>query len=544
MIDLRGVSVWPGERAERVLRDVELHIPESSWTLLAGPTGSGKSTLLRTICGLTPFFTGGRVDGEVSVAGRPVRAARPRGLADVIGYVGQDVSATFVADTVEDDVAWALESLGTDPVTMRRRVEDTLELMDLVELRRRPLGSLSGGQQQRVAIAAALATSPRVLLLDEPTSALDPAAADDVLAALHRVVDEISTTVVMAEHRLERVLHLVDDLAVIDTDGAVEFGPVSAMVDQLVDGPPLLELARRCGWSPPPLAVRAARQRAVALALPIDASGPARRSPGREVAVVRRLGLAYGTRVALRNVDFTAHAGQVCVVMGRNGAGKSSLCRALVGLSDPTQGSVVIDGADVHSLRPRDRVARAALVPQDHRVLLDGPTIGHDLAAADRRHSRPAGTAAAIVNALADGVALDSDPRDLSEGQALIAALAVVLAGTPALVVLDEPTRGLDYRAKRRFVETIGAIAEHGRAVVVVTHDVELAALAADRVVVLADGELIDDGEAGIVLARSAGFGPQVARVFAPRNLLTVDEAMSLVPVAPLTADDDQGTRT
>ena len=536
MISARSLTVWPGAAVTPVLNGVDLHVGAGEWLLVAGPTGSGKSTLLRTLCGLTPHFTGGRVEGTLEVDGSPVLSARPGSRAEVIGYVGQDPLASFVADTVEDEIAWTLENLRVDAVTMRRRVEDTLELLGLVELRHRTLGTLSGGQQQRVAIGAVLAAGPQVVLLDEPTSALDPAAADDVLAALRRLVDEVGTTVVMAEHRLERVLHAVDSLAILGSGGTLRSGPVDELVDQLDPGPPLVELARCFGWRPVPLSVRAARARANDLDLSSQAEGPPRREAGEVVASVRGVGLSYGSTVALRDVDLDIAAGQVTVVMGRNGAGKSSLCGVLAGLARPRVGSVSVAGLSLDRASRTERVGRVALVPQDNRVLLDGPTVGHDLRAAEGRHGLAAGAAGAMLDALGGRVDRAADPRDLSEGEALLVALAVVLCAAPRMVVLDEPTRGLDYKAKQAFAAVLESLAtgrahghheggeSTGRAVVIVTHDVELAAVVADRVVLMAEGEVIDDGRPADVLTRSAGFGPQVARVVAPARLLTVDE--------------------
>jgi energy-coupling factor transporter ATP-binding protein EcfA2 len=208
VIRFEQVSVTYAEASSPVLDRVDLVLPEGDLCLVVGTTGSGKSTLLGAINGLVPHFTGGLLRGRVLVDGRNTASFRPRDLADVVGYVGQDPLRGFVTDTVEDEVAYGMEQLGIDPVAMRKRVEETLDLMGIADLRRRPLIELSGGQQQRVAIAAVLAAQPRVLVLDEPTSALDPTAAQDVLAAISTLVHEVGLTVVLAEHRLERVMQI------------------------------------------------------------------------------------------------------------------------------------------------------------------------------------------------------------------------------------------------------------------------------------------------------------------------------------------------
>ena len=229
---------------------------------MVGPTGSGKTTLLRAVNGLVPHFTGGRLSGEVRVDGRSTRDYPPRELADVVGMVGQNPAASFVTDVVEDELAYTMENLGLGPDVMRRRVEDTLDLLGLHDLRYRPLGTLSGGQQQRVAIGAVLTASPRVLVLDEPTSALDPAAAEEVLASLTRLVHDLGLTVLLAEHRLERVLPFADSVVLVPGRRVRRWSsgrpPRSWSTHRWRR--PLVELGRLAGWDPLPLSVRDARR--------------------------------------------------------------------------------------------------------------------------------------------------------------------------------------------------------------------------------------------------------------------------------------------
>jgi energy-coupling factor transport system ATP-binding protein len=274
VIELSSVTVtYPGQEASHpALREVTFTVDEGELVLVVGPTGSGKSTLLRCVNGLVPHFSGGTMTGSVRVDGRDTRTHRPRDMADVVGLVGQDPLASFVTDTVEDELAYGMETLGVDPSAMRRRVEETLDLLGLAEVRDRTLAELSGGQQQRVAIGAVLTAGPRILVLDEPTSALDPVAAEDVLAALHRLVHDLGVTVLLAEHRLERVVHHADRVLLVD-QGTVSapLEPAEAMARSLVH-PPVVELGRRLGWSPLPLSVRDARRRAGDLRARLEAA--------------------------------------------------------------------------------------------------------------------------------------------------------------------------------------------------------------------------------------------------------------------------------
>jgi energy-coupling factor transport system ATP-binding protein len=541
MIEFRDVSVCYDGAAGMALQHADFVIPEGELVLVVGPTGSGKSTLLRCVNGLVPHFSGGTLHGSVVTEGRQTRTHRPRDLADVVGVVVQDPSSSFVTDTVEEEIAYGMEALGVDAAAMRRRVEETLDVLGLAELRHRSLRDLSGGQQQRVAIGAVFAAGPRILVLDEPTSALDPVAAEDVLAALHRLVHDLGLTVVMAEHRLERVIHHADRVLLV-RDGRVSalLDPAEAMSDSPVF-PPVIGLGRASGWTPLPLSVRDARRRAGDLRARLTAAragttasnGPSAAMDGEVVVRAERLVVHRGVVPAVRGVSLDVGRGGVTAVMGRNGAGKSTLLATLAGQHAASSGAVTVGGVDPHGTAPSRLVRRVGLVPQDPTVLLYAESVAEECRVADRDFDVAPGTARGILDAIAGPVDPTLHPRDLSEGQRLSLALAVILAGGPDVVLLDEPTRGLDYSAKSRLVGLLRGLAAQGTTVLMATHDVELAAELADRVVVLAEGEVVADGPAREVLAGSPAFAPQVAKILHPLPYLTVAEvAAALEPAS------------
>ncbi|MYY14451.1 MULTISPECIES: ABC transporter ATP-binding protein [unclassified Streptomyces] len=600
MIRFEQVAVRYADADRPSLSGVDLTVPEGELVLLVGPSGVGKSTLLGAVSGLVPHFTGGVLTGRVTVDGRDTRTHKPRELADLVGTVGQDPLAHFVTDTVEDELAYGMESLGLAPDVMRRRVEETLDLLGLAELRDRPIATLSGGQQQRVAIGSVLTPHPKVLVLDEPTSALDPAAAEEVLAVLQRLVHDLGTTVLMAEHRLERVVQYADQVLLLPSPGAAPvLGPPADVMALSPVRPPVVDLGRLAGWDPLPLSIRDARRRAAPLrarlasltgpdpdagagAGPGQSPGPVdglaapdhpsasgtpvpvepvtasrggfltrlrgrRRTttgvPGApgdaplpQDGVVARadgLGLRRGRVEALRRVTLSVAPGETVALMGRNGAGKSTLLSAFVGMLEPTSGSVLVGGRRPSRTAPREMVRLVGLVPQEPRDLLYADTVAAECAAADSDAGAPPGSCRALVSELLPGVPDATHPRDLSEGQRLALALALVLTARPPLLLLDEPTRGLDYAAKARLVGVLRRLAGEGHAIVLATHDVELAAESAHRVVILADGEVVADGPTARVVVSSPAFAPQTAKILAPQEWLTVTQVRTALETAP-----------
>ncbi|ARI56014.1 cobalt ABC transporter ATP-binding protein [Streptomyces sp. S8] len=548
MITFDQVTVEYDGADEPVLREVDLTVEEGELCLVVGHTGVGKSTLLGAVNGLVPHFTGGTLYGTVTVDGRTTADHPPRELADVVGVVGQDPLDGFVTDTVEEELAYAMEQLAISPAVMRKRVEETLDLLGLADLRHRALYELSGGQQQRVAIGSVLTAHPRVLVLDEPTSALDPTAAEEVLAAVTRLVHDLGVTVLLAEHRLERVVQYADRVIHLPGDGLVVSGAPADIFTTSSIAPPIVELGRAAHWSPLPLSVRDARRAAAPLRTTLAAAPPpppvrpVPETPGPVLLTARGVTVAYRGVAAVREVDLDLRGGEITALMGRNGSGKSSLLWALQGSGPRKSGSVAVGsrkeaaaakGSDPKSLSAAEARRLVGLVPQTPTDLLYLESVEQELDQADAESAAGAGggpAARAILDRLAPGIDGATHPRDLSEGQKLALVLAIQLTAAPRVLLLDEPTRGLDYRAKTQLIAMVDELAAEGRSVVISTHDVEFAARAADRVVVMAEGDIVADGPTAEVIVASPVFAPQVAKILAPLPYLTVAQVASVLP--------------
>ncbi len=513
MIKFQNVSlIYP--TAERTILDkLNFEIGEGEFVLLIGETGIGKSSVLRLINGLVPHHTGGILAGSVEVGGISTRTVRPGQLAELIGIVGQNPINGFVTDIVEDELAFSMEALNLPEETMRKRIEEVIDLLSLNQIRHRKIATLSGGEQQRVAIAAAMVLHPRILVLDEPTSALDPVAAEEVLAILQRLVHDLGITVIIAEHRLERVIGYVDSVIEISANGQTRIGKPEEILKDSIIAPPIVKLARALKLPQISLSVRDLRKNTEAIRNNGKELEVTPEVYGRNLIETENLSVAYENNIALQPINLKIQAGEIIALMGRNGAGKSSLIKALLNVAS-YKGNI------------NNFAKRIGYIPQDANDLLYHQSVTAECEQTDRDNGLKPGTTASLLEELAPTVKLNSHPRDLSEGQRLALVLAIVFAPKPDLLVLDEPTRGLDYESKSLLIRLLTESATNGAAVFIATHDVELVAELASRIIILAEGELVADGNALDVLLASPSFAPQVTKVMSPRKWLTISDVL------------------
>lgn len=527
MITFSHVSLIYPHSTTTVIEDLSFTINEGEMVLVMGHTGSGKSSLLRLINGLVPHHTGGILGGEIIVDGRSTRTARPGDLAGIVGIVGQNPINSFVTDTVEDELVFGMESLNFAPDVMRKRVEEALDQVGLAALRNRNIATLSGGEQQRLAIACALVMHPKVLVLDEPTSALDPVAAEEILAILHRLVHDLSVTVLLAEHRLERVIGYVDRILLIEGDGKSSIGLPSEILAQTSLVPPIIKLTRSLDLSEVGTSTREVRRLTEGIRETLPDSPRPQYQTGEELLTVSALSARYGEKVALSNISLSLHRGEITALMGRNGAGKSTLIRSIVGLTRETQGEITISHRLIGEIAQQERSRMIGYIPQEPGDLLYLTSVGDECSRADKDNRVPAGSTQELLRQMLPTISPHSHPRDLSEGERLTLVLALILVGTPELLILDEPTRGLDYEAKNILMKNLHNLARnHGTAILMATHDVEIVAEVADRTIFIADGEKVADGPTIDVLLASPAFAPQVAKVMSPRRWLTVGDVL------------------
>lgn len=529
MISISALSYRYPNSSKNAISNLSLHIQAGEFVILAGESGSGKTTLLRAVNGLVPHFSGGVVEGQVEVDGVNVIEAGPQKLSQTIGFVHQNPEGQALLDVVEPEIAFALENLAMPPHEMRVRVEEVLDLMSLETLRNREIVTLSGGERQRVAIAAVLALRPQILLLDEPTSQLDPKSAEDVLRSLVRLNEDLGLTIIVAEHRLERVLRYADRLIYMANGQIIVDDAVQYAVATIPQAPPLISLGRKLGWTPLPLTVKEGRR---FVSNNQHTSLPPKKQPdstnGQNLIMsAANVQFSHGREKFLHNIDLEVFEGEVVAIMGRNGSGKSTFLKCVIGLLAYDAGVIQINGESTKGKEIADIAKNVAYLPQNPDDLLFAESVYEELEITLKNHHIKVGS---NINKLLTDLGLDGEissyPRDLSTGQRQRVALGAVTITQPKLFLLDEPTRGLDGESKIKLVQIWRRWLELGAGIIIVTHDVELAAQVADRVIILSQGEIIAEGSTQDVLSTSPLFAPQISRLFPNQGWLTVEDAL------------------
>ncbi len=523
MIRVKNLNFGYGSSEELVLRHVNLHINSGDIALICGPTGSGKSSLLKCFNGLVPHFAGGTMSGEVLVNGKAIQGRQPRQLAETIGYVNQQPEGSFVGDTVEDELVYGMEQLGFTRSKMQGQLDWVCRRFDLGPLLERNLNQLSGGQQQKVAIAAALAAGQRVLLLDEPTSALSPDAAQEVLAILRDLAKNDGITVAIVEHRIERVLDLVDTVITVHGDGSVTQGSKQTQFTDYRYAPPLVELSQKLNWPAIATSLEAALPHWDSSKVTITERLPEVSEKTPDVALrVENLTAGYGNGDVIKNANFALNHSSVTALMGPNGSGKTTLLSALLGTLKLKFGTIsTIDGNPVH-MKPERRLRLITAVPQQASDLLFLNTVSKELAESDKFGGLANGTTARILESLTGRIDPQRHPRDLSAGQQLSLTLAIQLANGAKILLLDEPTRGLDYQAKHRLAKQIIRLRNEGHCLLVSSHDVEFVAQIADRVLEINQGQIKATSSTETALGPNSPHPTQLASLSQSNNLLTV----------------------
>jgi energy-coupling factor transporter ATP-binding protein EcfA2 len=509
VVDVKGLSFGYERGSLRgklsALHEVDLRIDKSEFVVITGPSGCGKSTLCKCLNGLIPQAIEGTMEGEVIVCGLNTKEHEVFEFAPHLCMVFQDPDSQLFSNNVESEIAFGPENLGLSRREVEARISWAVSAIGIEHLRHRLIEELSGGEKQRVAIASAIAMKPEILVLDEPTSELDPTGAFLLIDTLRVLNADVGMTVILVEHRIERLLGVMKRLIVLKEGSLVYDGtPEEVFRNELGDMgvfvPPLVRFSQKFGL---PL-YRSVDDLNRGDGWRSEFAGVHNSRSGEPAVSVRNLVYRYPSRKspdALNGVSLDFYRGEFTVIMGGNGSGKTTLIKHLNGLLRPTRGKVIVDGVNIEDKTIAEVGRKVGLVFQNASYQLFEETIYNELAFAPKNVGLSEEEVAECVNDVAGSLrltelGLSSSPLVLSGGEMQRVAIAGILTLSPEVIVLDEPTLGLDRGLKDKLAAMLNRLKAEGKAIIVVTHDVEFAARHAERVILLSNGKVIGDGSA------------------------------------------------
>ncbi|TVR70830.1 MAG: ATP-binding cassette domain-containing protein [Sphaerobacteraceae bacterium] len=523
MLSIQNLSFQHHAASHPALRNISMTVEPGMFVGVVGPSGSGKSTLLRALNGLVPHFHGGKLGGSVSVDGQDTRRVDTAELSQIVGFVSQEPEAQTVFDTVVDEIAFGPENLGLSQREIEQRVTNALRTLKIVHLGKRDISTLSGGERQRVVIAATLAMGSRLLVLDEPLSQLDPWAARDLLETLDELRRSDRVAVIVAEHRIDQLLPHCTHVLELAT-GESSFGLQSrpAAVYTLQHKPALARLAQIVNWPEIPATIDDARSM-------VQRNGPTITPAIRDVSVAGIVRLeAHGATVqqsdrhTIADIDLTVPSGTIQAIVGPNGAGKTTILRLLAGLQRPDRGIVRYEGAPVHELSGTLRQRSIGYVPQYPASLFIGETVREEIDIA-LEQATTGRTTTEVLEAFSLTELAERFSWDISGGERQRLAIAIAVAAEPSVLLLDEPTRGMDATARQSLYTMLDRLKRTGIAIFIATHDMDLVCTTADHVIRLDNGRISSKGTVSDIIGHDPVLQTDVARVFGS-SFLTCDQ--------------------
>ncbi|MCS7128817.1 MAG: ABC transporter ATP-binding protein [Desulfurococcaceae archaeon] len=550
-VELRDVTYYYPNESTPALENVSLRVSYGEFIVVAGPSGGGKSTLCKILLGLIPHLYGGRLTGEAYVDGVNVVREGVKSIVGRVGAVLQVPENQVVNIIVEEEIAFGLENVLYEPDVIVKRVDEVIEGLGISHLRNRATYTLSGGEVQRVALASALAYKPRILILDEPLAHLDPIGVRELLSILHRLYSRDGVTVIAIEHRLTELAKYATRLVILNKRILFDGEPERALEHSLtlgMDVPPIVRLFKNIGVSNPPLRLDDAIKELQVLLKNIDLSNfnnyanssRDRELSREEVIVVEDLWYVYSSgREALRGINLEVRRGDFIAIVGANGAGKTTLIKHFNGLLKPSRGRVLVFSKDTRRHTVAELSRHVGIVFQNplHQFFEENALREVMFTLRSMGFNNDEGRAMSILKSLNLHSLANKSPYELSVGEQRRLAIASVLVYEPEVIVLDEPTAGIDYSLKMELLRILLNLLEKGKTVIMTTHDVEFLAHApVNRVVLMSSGEVVAQGDPREILYDAQLLAK--ARVTLPQIPELVSMAKASSYMKPLNAEE------
>jgi energy-coupling factor transport system ATP-binding protein len=517
LIEVNNLFYWYPDMEKPALNNINLKIEEGELVLVVGPSGCGKSTLLRLFNRIVPDYYGGKIGGSINIDGKNITQCSKKEIIKKAGIVYQHPEKQIVMQDVEREIAFGLENLNTDLSKMKRNVAEVVSFLNLNHIKNKSTSEISGGEKQRVAIGSVIAMDPDIMMFDEPTSQLDPIGAEEVLSFIKKLNRDTGKTVILVEQRLDRCFDMADRIIFMEDGKISGEGTPSRIPDNINKKyfmPNLTYLFKQAGYINPPVNVKQARD----LIRNVDVKTPhiSEKICKEEAMVISKVNFEYekGMKV-LKDISFALGKGEILGVMGENGAGKSTMFKIIAGLIDNYSGEIKVNGKEIRKMSMAERIRNIGYLSQNPNDYLGRETVFDEIAYTLRNIGAYDGEKVEdLIKKLSLGQVRDKNPRDLSGGEKQRVAIACTMVTEPDILVLDEPTRGLDSFNKEILGEMLEKLSAEGKTVVLITHDSDFAGDYTDRVMMMFNGEIVAQGRTSDLLYDAIYYSPQIAKVF------------------------------
>ncbi|MGK0467958.1 ABC transporter ATP-binding protein [Clostridium sp.] len=553
-IEIKELSYYYPKESKPVLQNINLNLDRGEILFVVGESGSGKSTLAKCISGAVPNFYGGTIKGNVSIDGSEVTEMEHGKRASEITMVFQDPESQLIMNKVHREIAFGLENIGVESCEMKRRIFEAMQFSNILDIADRDINTLSGGQKQRVAITSAIVYLPNCIILDEPTSQLDPASAEDVIGLIKKINDELGITIIIIEQRIHKCFDIADKILILDQGEITFLGSKQELYNnnkrELHEFlPNYLKIAKALDIANMPYSLREARRAIEEFTYEYKSSSLSENLSNKdELIKIENLSCKYDDNTAIKDLNTSIKQGEFIGIMGANGGGKTTFLKALMGLISYS-GSVKVlkdsfesgDGSgkranntfvnfsgqykEIKKLKIKDIARIIGYISQNPNDYISKESVYDELKfTLDNYKIKDYSIIDDTLKALDIYKLKNKNPRDLSGGEIQRVAIASILVLKPRILLLDEPTRGLDSKVKTMLGEILQELNKNGTTIILVTHDVDFAAEFCSRFLLMFNGEIVGDGNRKQVLGTGIYYTTTINKIFRNSNIFTLKD--------------------